>query len=124
MKERYKFLLILSVFLVAYFIPFSNSRVQTALLEAFLMIQEYARNHVLLCLVPAFFMAGAIAVFVSENAVIKYFGREAKKVLAYGVASVCKYAVHESNKSGNPGSQNNGSSIHWYRNISVVKEYF
>jgi len=52
------------------------------------MLQEYAREHVLLCLVPAFFIAGAIANFVSQQSVIKYFGAKAKKVLSYSVASV------------------------------------
>ena len=52
------------------------------------MLQEYAREHVLTCLVPAFFIAGAIAVFVSQAAVLKYFGATAKKVLSYSVASV------------------------------------
>ncbi|MCK5534122.1 permease [bacterium] len=88
MKERYKFLLILSIFLAAYFIPFANVKIQTALMESFLMIQEYAREHVLLCLVPAFFIAGAIANFISQGAVIKYFGNKANKVLAYSIASV------------------------------------
>jgi len=88
MKERYKFLIILSGFLSAYFIPFSNRRVQTALIEAFLMIQEYARKHVLLCLVPAFFIAGAIANFISQSAVIKYFGSKANKILSYSIASI------------------------------------
>ena len=53
-----------------------------------MMLQEYAREHVLTCLIPAFFIAGAIAVFVSQAAVLKYFGAQAKKVLAYSVASV------------------------------------
>lgn len=89
MKDQFKkFLLILSGFLAAYFIPFSNPRVQGAILEAFHMLQDYAREHVLLCLAPAFFIAGAIAVFVSQAAVMKYFGPKAKKVLAYSVASV------------------------------------
>ncbi len=88
MKERYKFLLILSIFLAAYFIPFANGKIQTALMEAFLMMQEYAREHVLLCLVPAFFIAGAIANFISQSAVIKYFGSKANKVLSYSIASV------------------------------------
>jgi hypothetical protein len=52
------------------------------------MLQDYAHHHVLLCLVPALFIAGAIAVFISQGAVIRYFGAEASKVLAYGVASV------------------------------------
>lgn len=88
MKERYKFLLILAIFLTIYFIPFGNIKIQTALVEAFLMLQEYAREHVLLCLVPAFFIAGAIANFVSQQSVIKYFGAKANKILSYSVASV------------------------------------
>jgi uncharacterized membrane protein YraQ (UPF0718 family) len=52
------------------------------------MLQEYAREHVLTCLIPAFFIAGAIAVFVSQASVLKYFGAQAKKILAYSVASV------------------------------------
>ena len=88
MKERYKFLIILSVFLLAYFISFSNRKVQTALIEAFLMIQEYARKHVLLCLVPAFFIAGAIANFISQASVIKYFGSKTNKILSYSIASI------------------------------------
>ena len=88
MKERYKFLLIVLAFLAAYFIPFQSVRVRGAGLEAFLMLQEYARAHVLTCLVPAFFIAGAISVFVSQASVMKYLGPKANKFLAYGVASV------------------------------------
>ena len=88
MKERYKFLLILAVFFAVYFIPFGSVKIQTALIEAFLMLQEYAREHVLLCLVPAFFIAGAIANFVSQQSIIKYFGARANKILSYSVASV------------------------------------
>ena len=88
MKERTKFILIVLVFAAAYLAPFSSEPMRRAGLEAFMMLQEYAREHVLLCLVPAFFIAGAISVFVSQASVIKYFGAEAKKVLAYSVASV------------------------------------
>jgi len=88
MKERYKFLLLLFVFLGAYFIPFRNIKIQAALIESFLMAQEYARQHVLLCLVPAFFIAGAIANFVSQQSVIRYLGAKANKFLSYLVASV------------------------------------
>jgi len=79
---------IAGTFLFAYFVPFSHPKVQRALSEAFLMLQEYAREHVLTCLVPAFFIAGAISVFISQAAVIRYLGYRAKKALAYGVASV------------------------------------
>jgi len=57
-------------------------------LEAFMMLQEYARQHVLTCLIPAFFIAGAIATFVSQGAILKYFGSQARKILSYSVASV------------------------------------
>ena len=56
--------------------------------EAFCTLQEYAREHVLFCLVPALFIAGAIASFVSQAAVIKYFSGQARKWLSYSVASV------------------------------------
>ncbi len=61
---------------------------QGALIEAFAMLHEYAREHVLLCLVPALFIAGAIAVFVSQASVMRYFGPAANKALSYSVASV------------------------------------
>ncbi|MCF7929664.1 MAG: permease [Spirochaetales bacterium] len=76
------------VFLAVYFIPFGNERVSAALQESFLMLGEYAREHVLLCLVPAFFIAGAVMVFLNQQAVIRYLGPKAPKPLAYGVASV------------------------------------
>lgn len=82
-------LLFLSViFAAVYLIPWDSSRVSRAILEAFFMLGDYAREHVLLCLVPAMFIAGAIGVFLNRQAVIKYLGPKAPKVLAYGVASV------------------------------------
>jgi hypothetical protein len=84
-----RWLIVLVVILGAFFfIPFQSEVVSGALLEAFYLLQEYVREHVLLCLVPAFFIAGAIAVFVSQASVIKYFGARANKVLSYAVASV------------------------------------
>jgi hypothetical protein len=88
MSDRKKFFYLLLAFIVAYLIPLNHVRVQGAIMEAFLMLQEYAHEHVLLCLVPAFFIAGGIAVFVSQASVIKYFGAQANKIVAYGVASV------------------------------------
>jgi len=76
------------IFIVIYFLPFNEVRISNAIQEAFLMLSEYAREHVLLCLVPAFFIAGAITVFVNQQAVIKYFGPKAKKYISYSVASV------------------------------------
>jgi hypothetical protein len=89
MNTRLKqFVLLLAVFLAAYFLPIGSNRVQGALVEAFAMLNDYARQHVLLCLVPALFIAGAIAVFVSQASVMKYFGPTANKVLSYSVASI------------------------------------
>ncbi|MEJ2724870.1 MAG: permease [Deltaproteobacteria bacterium] len=88
MKERTKILIIVLVFIGAYYIPWSSPRIRQSGLEAFMMLQEYARQHVLTCLVPAFFIAGAIAVFVSQASVLKYFGATAGKILSYSVASV------------------------------------
>lgn len=88
MKERDKLLLIVGVFLAAYYVPVDHARVQSAILESFFMLQDYARAHVLTCLIPAFFIAGAIAVFVSQGAVLQYLGAKASRVLAYSVASV------------------------------------
>jgi len=79
---------IAAFFLVAYFVPFSSPIIRRSGLEAFLLLQEYARDHVLLCLVPALFIAGAISVFISQQSVIRYLGAGAKKPLAYAVASV------------------------------------
>ena len=87
-RELRTFAIIAGVFLFAFLVPFSSPTVRNALMEAFFMLQEYARQHVLLCLVPAFFIAGAIAVFVSQASVIKYLGGKAKKVVAYGVGAV------------------------------------
>ncbi|MEW6197548.1 MAG: permease [Planctomycetota bacterium] len=83
----------LAVFFLAYLLPFEalpagGSRVSAAGREALLMLQDYARHHVILCLVPALFIAGAISCFVSQASVMKYLGPTANKLLAYSVASV------------------------------------
>ena len=88
MKERTKLLWIILIFLASYYIPWSHPIIRQSGLEAFMMLQEYAREHVLTCLIPAFFIAGAISVFVSQASVLKYFGSQAKKILSYSVASV------------------------------------
>lgn len=87
-KEWKPLLLFASVFLVSYYLPIDKSRFLNALAESLHLLKWYAREHVLLCLIPAFFIAGAIAVFISQASVMKYLGAKAKKVLAYGVASV------------------------------------
>ena len=87
-KEYRPLIYILGAFLALFFLPIESVSLQGALIEAFALAKWYAREHVILCLVPAFFIAGAIMVFVSQNSVMKYLGPAANKVLAYGVASV------------------------------------
>jgi uncharacterized protein len=88
-KEEYKpFLWIAGFFLAAYFIPLSDPVFKGAIISAFELVKWYAQEHVILCLIPAFFIAGVIAVFISQAAVIKYFGANANKWLSYAVASV------------------------------------
>jgi uncharacterized membrane protein YraQ (UPF0718 family) len=79
---------IITVFASCYYLPIGYDRFDNAISEALHLVKWYAREHVLLCLIPAFFIAGAIAVFVSQASVLKYLGANANKVIAYGVASV------------------------------------
>ena len=88
-REDYKKLLLAIVlFLIAYYLPINSILFKEAINSSFSLTKWYAQEHVLLCLVPAFFIAGVIAVFISQASVIKYFGANAKKWLAYSVASV------------------------------------
>ncbi len=79
---------IAAFFLFAYFLPLESVRFNEAVFAMLDLAKWYAREHVILCLLPAFFIAGVIAVFVSQGSVLKYFGANAKKWLAYTVASV------------------------------------
>jgi len=88
-KKEVKILIwIAAVFVFAYFMPLENARFSEALFAMFDLAKWYAQEHVILCLLPAFFIAGVISVFVSQGAVMKYFGAKAKKWVAYTVASV------------------------------------
>jgi len=87
-KEIKILLTIIAVFLLCYFLPVGSGRFDNAIMESLYLVKWYAREHVLLCLVPAFFIAGAIAVFISQASVMKYLGPRANKILAYSVASV------------------------------------
>jgi len=78
----------IGLFLAFFGLPVESDRFTRAILEALHLSKWYAREHVLLCLVPAFFIAGAISVFISQASVMRYLGARANKVLAYGVASV------------------------------------
>ena len=87
-KELKTLLWIVGAFIFLYYMPIGSKRFDNAIMEAFRLVKWYAREHVLLCLVPAFFIAGAIGVFVSQESVMKYLGPKSNKWLAYGVASV------------------------------------
>lgn len=87
-SEWKKLAWMIGAFLVFFWLPVNQERFTNAVLEALHLTRWYAREHVLLCLIPAFFIAGAIGVFISQAAVMKYLGARANKVLAYGVASV------------------------------------
>ncbi len=76
------------IFALLYFVPSNAEWFRTSILSAFDLLHEYSRQHVLTCLIPALFIAGAIAVFVKKEKVMKYLGHEAKKYVSYGVASV------------------------------------
>lgn len=88
MKEWKKFTYIMAIFLGCFYLPVENLKFTNAIFEALALVKWYAREHVLLCLVPAFFIAGAISVFVSQASVMKYFGAKAKKLLSYSIASI------------------------------------
>jgi len=83
-KESKPLMIIVAVFLGMFFLPVGNPRFDNAIFEALQLVKWYAREHVLLCLIPAFFIAGAIGVFVSQASVMKYLGAKANKILAYG----------------------------------------
>src|SRR4030042_60759 len=88
-KKEIKILIwIIALFFLIYFLPVGAARFDNAVMEALQLVKWYAREHVILCLIPAFFIAGAIGVFISQESVMKYLGVKANKVLAYGVASV------------------------------------
>ncbi len=87
MRERTKLALLFAGFAACWFLPVDSERFFGAVRESLALVKWYAQEHVLLCLVPAFFIAGAISVFVSQGAVMRYLGPQAKKLLAYPVAA-------------------------------------
>ena len=96
MKEEWKKLsALIVIFVVAYLLPLANPKVKEAILEAFRLLQWYAREHTLACVVPALFIAGAITTFLSQSSVLRFLGPQANKALSYSVASVsgCILAV-------------------------------
>jgi uncharacterized protein len=89
MKRELKiFAAFLGIFLAAYYVPLSNPKVEGAVIQAFKLLQWYARNHTLACVLPALFIAGGIITFLSKEAVLRHLGPKSNKVVAYSVASV------------------------------------
>lgn len=88
MRQWKIFAAFLAIFAVAYALPLSNPKVTNAIVEAFKMLQWYARNHTLACVLPALFIAGAVITFLSKEAVLRHLGPKSGKVMAYTVASV------------------------------------
>ncbi|TVR13260.1 MAG: hypothetical protein EA395_04340 [Phormidium sp. GEM2.Bin31] len=91
-EEKNILLAVIGIFLLCFYLPIEaiqqSERLENAFWESLYLVRWYAQEHVLLCLIPAFFIAGAIAVFISEDSVIKYLGAKANPIIAYGVASV------------------------------------
>lgn len=87
-KELNILLWIVVIFTAVFFMPIGNETFLTAIYATLDLSKWYAQEHVIMCLLPAFFIAGVISIFVSQGAVLKYFGANAKKWLAYTVASV------------------------------------
>ena len=91
-EEKNILLAVVGIFLLCFYLPIEalqqSERLENAFWESLHLVRWYAQEHVLLCLIPAFFIAGAIAVFISEDSVIKYLGAKANPIIAYGVASV------------------------------------
>ena len=81
-------ILFVGLFLAIYLVPVGTERVDNALLEGFRLTNWYAREHVILCLVPAFIIAGAMSVYINEGSVLRYLGPDAPKPVALGIASV------------------------------------
>jgi uncharacterized membrane protein YraQ (UPF0718 family) len=87
-REWKSLALFVLVFAAFFWLPVESARFRGALLESLALARWYAREHVILCLVPAFFIAGAISCFISQASILRYLGPKAGKALAYGVASV------------------------------------
>ena len=87
-EQGHILLFIIGVFLIIYFIPAGSARFDNAILEGIRLTSWYAQEHVILCLVPAFVIAGAMSVYISQGSVLRYLGPRASKPIALSVASV------------------------------------
>ena len=114
-------LLMLVVFLAIYFLPAGNVRFDNAVLEGIRLTHWYAQEHVILCLLPAFIIAGAMAVYISQGSVLRYLGPQASKPIALSVASVSGtlLAVCSCTRSG----QDPCKKFHLARNLTRISSY-
>ncbi|MEH6467365.1 MAG: permease, partial [Porticoccus sp.] len=87
-RQGHLLLFLLVGFLVIYFLPVDSERFSNAWLESIRLTNWYAREHVILCLLPAFVIAGAMAVYITQGSVMRYLGPKASKPIALSVASV------------------------------------
>jgi uncharacterized protein len=88
-KEEFKpFFILVAIFFIFFYLPVDNIRFKQSLHEALYLLNWYTKEHVILCLIPAFFIAGFISIFFTHGSIIKYLGPKANKIVAYGVASV------------------------------------
>jgi len=87
-KEINIFIILLGTFLFFYFMPVDSVLFTSSILSGFRLLKEYARQHVLTCLIPAFFIAGAISVFVKKDFILRYLSSQAKKYISYSLASI------------------------------------
>lgn len=99
-KEWKKAGSLLGLFVFCYFMPLEVPRLHQALGEGLGLLRWYAREHVLLCLIPAFFLAGAITIFLQREAVMNYLAARASKPVAHGVASVSGGVLAAAEKLG------------------------
>jgi len=87
-KEINIFIFLVGLFLLFYFMPMNSALFTGAILSGFKLLNEYARQHVLTCLLPAFFIAGAISVFVKKDFILRYLSGQTKKYISYSLASI------------------------------------
>ena len=92
-NDTKKLLLIIGAFLLFYLLPEDLGRVSLGLQESVLMMRDYAHAHVLLCLIPAFFIAGAISVFIKSDSIIKYLGASAAVFVAYSMGAISGFVL-------------------------------
>jgi uncharacterized membrane protein YraQ (UPF0718 family) len=86
--ENKKIIFYFLITLVLFLVPITNQNIQKAVVESFLTVVEYVKAHILFCLIPAFFIAGAIMVFLNQETILKYLGPNSNKIVSYSIAAV------------------------------------